>query len=146
MVVMPNHVHFVLWLDPPAVGARFNRIPNRAPATVGGRYVYDKNRPTLGQVVRTFKAVITRRIRLGGETGFGWQRNYFERIVRNDRALNAIRQYIRDNPMRWHLDRYNKDAVDQDKEQGRDLIAPFYRKMRTKRRRPPATSNRSLIT
>lgn len=33
-----------------------------------------------------------------------WQRNYYERIVRNDRALAAIRQYIRDNPKNWDED------------------------------------------
>lgn len=33
-----------------------------------------------------------------------WQRNYYERIVRNDRALAAIRQYIRDNPKNWDDD------------------------------------------
>ena len=36
-----------------------------------------------------------------------WQRNYYEHIIRNERALNAIRQYIIENPRRWHLDREN---------------------------------------
>jgi len=36
-----------------------------------------------------------------------WQRNYYEHIVRNDRALNAIRRYIRNNPAQWALDRDN---------------------------------------
>ena len=36
-----------------------------------------------------------------------WQRNYFERIIRNERELNAIRQYIRDNPLNWDLDSEN---------------------------------------
>jgi len=36
-----------------------------------------------------------------------WQRNYYEHIVRNDRALSAIRRYIIANPLRWALDRDN---------------------------------------
>ena len=36
-----------------------------------------------------------------------WQRNYFEHVVRDERALQAIRRYIVQNPLRWHLDRYN---------------------------------------
>jgi REP element-mobilizing transposase RayT len=33
-----------------------------------------------------------------------WQRNYYDHIVRDDQDLNRIRQYIRDNPLRWDLD------------------------------------------
>jgi len=40
-----------------------------------------------------------------------WQRNYFEHIIRNDVALNRIRQYILDNPVRWPYDRYNPLAI-----------------------------------
>jgi hypothetical protein len=36
-----------------------------------------------------------------------WQRNYYEHIIRHERALNAIRHYIIENPRRWHLDREN---------------------------------------
>jgi putative transposase len=40
-----------------------------------------------------------------------WQRNYFEHIIRNEDDLNCIRQYIRDNPMQWALDRENPLAI-----------------------------------
>ncbi|MCZ7667199.1 MAG: hypothetical protein M5U34_08280 [Chloroflexi bacterium] len=40
-----------------------------------------------------------------------WQRGYWERIIRNDRELNAVRQYIRDNPLRWQEDRDNLDKL-----------------------------------
>jgi REP element-mobilizing transposase RayT len=38
-----------------------------------------------------------------------WQRNYYERIIRNERELNAVRQYIQDNPVRWTEDQENLD-------------------------------------
>jgi len=40
-----------------------------------------------------------------------WQRNYYEHIIRNDRQLDAIRQYIFDNPQRWYADQYNADSI-----------------------------------
>ena len=40
-----------------------------------------------------------------------WQRGYYERIIRNERELNAIRQYIRDNLAHWAEDRDNLDAL-----------------------------------
>ena len=36
-----------------------------------------------------------------------WQRNYFDRIIRNDKKLNRIREYIIENPMKWGLDKEN---------------------------------------
>ena len=38
-----------------------------------------------------------------------WQRNFFERIIRNERQLNALRQYIVDNPTNWARDAENPD-------------------------------------
>ena len=47
-----------------------------------------------------FKSVTTRRInRIRKTPGIPvWQRNYDERVIRNGREWNAIRQYIRYNP------------------------------------------------
>lgn len=39
-----------------------------------------------------------------------WQRNYFERIIRNERELNATREYMANNPLKWSLDRENPMA------------------------------------
>jgi REP element-mobilizing transposase RayT len=36
-----------------------------------------------------------------------WQRNYYERIIRNDDELARARRYIEENPMQWHLDAEN---------------------------------------
>lgn len=36
-----------------------------------------------------------------------WQRNYYERIIRNERELDAIRAYIAANPARWADDPEN---------------------------------------
>jgi REP element-mobilizing transposase RayT len=30
-----------------------------------------------------------------------WQRNYYEHIIRDEKELNDIRQYIINNPMNW---------------------------------------------
>ena len=73
--------------------------------------------PTLGDVVGAFKSLVfkvyldwihshdpTRRARF-------WQRNYYEHVVRNERELGAIRNYIRRNPDRWNVDRDNPDNI-----------------------------------
>jgi REP element-mobilizing transposase RayT len=49
----------------------------------------------LGEMIRTFKALVKRE---SGEKEF-WQRNYYEHVIRNEKALNKIREYIQNNPM-----------------------------------------------
>lgn len=111
-VVMPNHVHFVVWLDPPtaesaSAGTQLDCAPleDTMDSPIGCSFTVDPKRPTLGWIVRTFKAVVARRIGQVGGQGFAWQRNYYERIIRSERALQAIRRYIRNNPNRWTEDR-----------------------------------------
>lgn len=66
---------------------------------------------SLGAIVGNFKSVTGRRINRVRKTPGApvWQRNYYERIVRNERELNAIRRYIRDNPIHWAEDPENPD-------------------------------------
>lgn len=52
-------------------------------------------RTSLGEIIRTFKALIKYE---SGEKEF-WQRNYYEHVIRNEKALNKIREYIQNNPM-----------------------------------------------
>ncbi len=66
--------------------------------------------PTLGEIVRTYKAASTRMIRQTANLEFAWQRNYYEHVVRNEESLNRIRQYIMENPARWAIDRENPDT------------------------------------
>ena len=40
-----------------------------------------------------------------------WQRNYYEHIIRNDRELDAVRQYIVDNPAKWAEDREHPQNI-----------------------------------
>lgn len=40
-----------------------------------------------------------------------WQRNYYERVIRDEDELNRARNYIHENPLMWHLDRENPDAT-----------------------------------
>ena len=39
-----------------------------------------------------------------------WQRNYFERVIRDEKELTAIREYIAQNPVTWDEDKENPVA------------------------------------
>jgi putative transposase len=43
-----------------------------------------------------------------------WQRNYYEHVIRDEEALNRIREYIVTNPLGWALDRENPQRQGED--------------------------------
>ena len=104
-VVMPNHVHGLLWLQtwPESIVAEPEHKTGFTHAQAG----------SVGVIVGNYKSQVTRRInnlckQLGASV---WQRGYWDRIVRNETELNRIRQYIIDNPSRWDEDRDNLDSA-----------------------------------
>ncbi|MGH9404578.1 MAG: transposase [Terriglobia bacterium] len=99
-VVMPNHVHGIIQLAAPNGGLRAQQA---APLRRG---------PTLGEVIRGFKSISAVSVnRLLGRSGRAfWQRNYYEHLIRNQRELDLVRQYIAQNPLRWTADRENPHA------------------------------------
>jgi len=58
-------------------------------------FVFEQKRTTLGQVIRSFKALVSKET---GKKNF-WQRNYYEHVIRNETALLKIREYIQNNPL-----------------------------------------------
>lgn len=42
-----------------------------------------------------------------------WQRNYYERVIRNDAELDKFRSYILQNPARWSDDEENPEMIKQ---------------------------------
>jgi putative transposase len=56
----------------------------------------------LGEIIRSFKSNVTRKIKqINPNTTFKWQRSFHDHIIRNEKELNNIRQYIIDNPKNW---------------------------------------------
>ena len=40
-----------------------------------------------------------------------WQRSFYEHIVRDERGLDSVREYILNNPAKWSADRENPAAI-----------------------------------
>ena len=66
---------------------------------------------SLGKVVRAFKARTARLIRTSTNPEFGWQRSYYDHIVRTAADLDRIRRYILLNPLKWALDEENPEHI-----------------------------------
>lgn len=104
-VVMPNHVHGIVWIRrAPTAGAQGLAPLRHAP---GPPFAVQPK--SLSSMIRGFKAASKMRVNgLRQAPGTAvWQRNYFERVLRNDGELNRAREYILDNPRRWAEDKHN---------------------------------------
>lgn len=117
-VIMPNHVHIIIVIKDSGRGGS-----RQLSKTITGDYAPDriilpdtnKTRPytrlpiTLSEIVRSFKSFSARRINIMRQsTGSAvWQRNYYERIIRNEGELKAIYDYIYANPRQWAEDEEN---------------------------------------
>ena len=98
-VVMPSHVHGILVLRHGFVTVQPKN--RRRPGGPGST--------ELGRIIGQWKARVSRRIRkrVGDRRLKVWQRNYYEHIIRHQKAYDRIRAYIHTNPRRWRLDREN---------------------------------------
>ncbi|MBI3742464.1 MAG: transposase [Chloroflexi bacterium] len=111
-VVMPNHLHGIIVINGAMVetSRRGVSTPRDVPTPRG---VATKNKSQLkpnllGSMIGQFKSVCTKRIWAQGFSNFGWQERYHDHIIRNERALENIRNYIRANPAKWETDRNNR--------------------------------------
>ena len=95
-VIMPNHIHGIIQIDNhQIVGTGLKPVP-----TV-------KNHG-LSEIIRGFKTFSSRNINnLLKEGKFQWQRSFYDHIIRDQKSLLNIRNYIIENPLSWKLDKYN---------------------------------------
>ena len=81
--LMPNHIHGIIEI-----------------AETGGQ-----GRPPLQKIIQGYKSVTARLcFKYGYKTI--WQRSYYEHIIRDEKDLQKISEYIINNPAKWQEDKY----------------------------------------
>ncbi|MDD2499962.1 MAG: hypothetical protein PHN92_03985 [Geobacter sp.] len=127
--IMPNHFHGILHINGSVgvVGAKqdssalpaFDLCGNKVNVANKGKAGEAFALPlpplrgsvsgSLCSIVQNFKSVSTRKInKFRNNPGCPvWQRNYYERVIRNENELSRAREYIVNNPMKWELDKEN---------------------------------------
>ncbi len=83
--IMPDHFHGIIIIG----GTTQPMAGNR------------QNRPSLGNIIGSFKSAASNKIHSSGFPDFGWQERYNDRVIRDEPELKRIEKYIRDNPKNW---------------------------------------------
>lgn len=127
-VVMPNHFHAIVEITPDISGNVLpdgistatgcdptSDLPTVGPQPVAAdipnipqrRFTQKTDRRALlSVVIGGIKAAVTRYANKRG-IRFGWQSGFHDRIIRNQRELDLISEYIYNNPARWNEDCFN---------------------------------------
>jgi putative transposase len=87
-IVMPNHLHGIIILE--------SLIENT------------KSIPEIIRGFKTFSAKAINKVRNLRSIPV-WQRNYYDRIIRNELELDRVRQYIINNSRNWDKDKNNQN-------------------------------------
>jgi REP element-mobilizing transposase RayT len=107
-VIMPDHIHGILFFDKSAVvetdnypslhGPHRNPFPQQWQPNTFGRQSQN-----LGSVIRGFKSSL-KRYANENNIDFAWQTRYYDSIIHNDIELKKVREYILNNPKNWAND------------------------------------------
>ncbi|RKY36154.1 MAG: transposase, partial [Candidatus Omnitrophota bacterium] len=86
-IIMPNHFHGVLIID------NSNKREGYKPSPTDKLY-------SLSEIICGFKTFSSKQINktIKINNKFKWQRSFHDHIIRNDKSLNNIREYIINNP------------------------------------------------
>ncbi|MBD2198810.1 MULTISPECIES: transposase [Calothrix] len=129
--VMPNHIHGILIINQAqgsvdfeeggdavncdkqgdavnlmnSQGDAMNRVSTRGGVTGLFNPMLSKN--SVSKILRWYKGRCTFEINQIYQ-GFGWQERFHDEIIRDQFALDNIRQYIINNPINWHRDRHRQ--------------------------------------
>ena len=60
---------------------------------------------SVSAIIGSYKSAVTRESR-STSSDFGWQANYYDRIIRDYKEYLRIEEYIHHNPENWNLDRF----------------------------------------
>ena len=132
-VIMPNHFNGIVIIndysgDDQSLGARDAPLDlgaRDAPLDLGARDAPLQQKPnSLSSCIAGFKSAVTKRINLlrqNTDTPI-WQRNYYESILRDEKYLAVVREYIINNPKNWPNDRDYLPIDQQSQELYLDLL------------------------
>ena len=104
-VIMPNHLHGIIILNESGKDVACN-------VSTDNKYSEISPKPgSLSTIIRSLKSEVTREIHRIGYHDFNWQPRFYDRIIRNEKELYKIRNYIEKNPLKWFLEKENSENI-----------------------------------
>jgi len=113
-VIMPNHFHGIILITDNVDNVdnvrAIHELPiHELPRQQQKQRQQQRRKMLLPKIVGRFKMNSAKQInQMRNTPGISvWQRNYYEHIIRDEKSLENIRNYIINNPAKWQDDDYN---------------------------------------
>jgi putative transposase len=99
-VIMPNHVHGILFIE--------DEAPPTLEAELTLRQFAKPQSSSLSTIIGSYKSGVTKLIaqQRGSHTRV-WQERFYDHVIRHDLDLTRQREYIQSNPAKWADDALN---------------------------------------
>lgn len=115
-MIMPNHIHVIIEINnnDEIVGTDLASVRNKNGQTQG---LSLRDIGLLSRVIQAFKSKTAveylKLMKLKNMPYIPkiWQRSFHDHIIRNEKSLNKIREYIQTNPQMWERDRNNAENI-----------------------------------
>jgi REP element-mobilizing transposase RayT len=105
-VIMPNHFHGIMIITDNCRGLVSKPSVSKSLFSNKSNVPFYQKKTRLGTVIAYFKYQTTKLINLHRDLAGVkfWQKNYYEHIIRNQKSLEILREYIINNPLNWETD------------------------------------------
>ena len=102
-IIMPNHVHFILFIVETHCGVSQRHASGKSLQNINKYWWMIKS--SLSSIINMIKWSATKKIKKL-TTNFQRQSNFYEHIIRNEKDLERIYEYIQTNPLKRENDEY----------------------------------------
>ncbi|NEQ73377.1 MAG: hypothetical protein F6K23_10015 [Okeania sp. SIO2C9] len=107
---MPNHLHGIIIIDSSTKEPKSREVKCNISTEYDISRIMSEISPKAGSlsaIIRSYKSAVTNWCNSNNYSSFGWQKRFYEKIIRDDKSLENIRKYIINNPIKWKNDRNN---------------------------------------
>ena len=110
-IIMPNHIHGIIVIE--------YKINNNVETRHGVSLQKNENnfnqfskmvKNSISSIINQFKSSV-KRYANKNKIPFHWQPRFYDHIIRNEKSLDEIRQYIKTNPLKWEDDEENPKKI-----------------------------------
>lgn len=107
-IIMPNHLHGIINITDKSGSSAVGAI-HELPLQQKNKHY--RRKMLIPMFIGRFKMNSSKKTNIiCNSKGISlWQRNYYEHVIRTEKELNSLRDYIKNNPLKWALDKENPE-------------------------------------
>jgi len=112
-IIMPNHIHGILIIENDNIIYGVGTGRGDTIAGTGRDLPIRKKRKikSLSELIGAYKTTSSKLIHQSELSEFSWQRSFYDHIIRNEKSLQNIREYIQNNLLKWEFDKNNPENL-----------------------------------